>query len=82
MEVKYKLKYRQVKCPNCKHIFMWLYGPTEASYCLYRRKGVKEELLSTICPKCNLKMVVPDDALGGINIADEAIELFATVRGL
>ena len=75
-------RFRQVKCPNCKHIFMWLNEPTGTSYCLFRRKGVEEELFSTTCPKCNLEMVVLDDVLEGIDIAGEAIELFSTIRGL
>ena len=75
-------KFRQVKCPKCKHTFMWLDQPNGVSYCLYRRKGVEEELISTTCPKCNLEMVVPEDVLDGIAINDEAIELFATLRGI
>jgi endogenous inhibitor of DNA gyrase (YacG/DUF329 family) len=75
-------KYRQVKCPRCKHIFMWLDAPMGASYCLYRRRGSEEELYSTTCPKCNLEMIVPGNVIEGIDINCEAVELFSTVRGI
>lgn len=75
-------KYRQVQCPKCKHIFMWLEGPTGSSYCIYRRKNRDEEIFSTTCPKCNLKMVVPSDTVEGIDINDEAIILSSTLRGI
>lgn len=75
-------RYRQVQCPKCKHIFMWLDAPLGVSYCLYRRKGIEEELYSTSCPKCNLEMVVPGDVLEGIDISSDTVELFSTVRGI
>lgn len=75
-------KYRQVQCPKCDHIFMWLEGPTGTSYCLYRRKGENEELHNTTCPKCNLEMVVPSNSIKGIDINDSSVELFTTIRGI
>ena len=75
-------KFKEVECPKCNHRFAWLEAPCGNSYCLYRRKGVNEELFSTVCPQCDLEMVVPADEHTGIAIADETIELFSTVRGI
>lgn len=75
-------KYRQVRCPKCRHVFVWLNEPTGTSYRTYRRKGFDEELYSTTCPKCNLEIAVPLDTLDGIDIDDTAIEIFATYRGI
>lgn len=75
-------KFKEVQCPKCKHIFVWLNEPHGNSYCLYRRKGVEEELFTTTCPECSLEMVVPHDSHEGIDILDEKIEFYSTVRGL
>lgn len=75
-------KFKEVECPKCNHRFAWLEEPNGNSYYLYRRKGVNEELFSTVCPQCGLEMVVPGDGHTGIAIADETIELFSTVRGI
>lgn len=76
-------KFRQAECPVCGHIFMWQeYSHVGTSYCSYRRKGYKEELMSTCCPKCNLKMIVPNDSLKGIDIRDENAEVADLIRGL
>lgn len=75
-------KFKGVECPKCNHRFAWLEEPNGNSYCLYRRKGVNEELFSTVCPRCGLEMVVPSDEHTGISITDESIELFSTVRGI
>lgn len=77
-----KYKYYEVQCPCCKHIFTWLKEPSGNSYYLYRRKGVEEELFSTVCPKCNLEMVIPDGLSVGIEIQNEIIEQFDTIRGI
>lgn len=75
-------KFREIECPFCKHHFTWLEEPNGNSFCLYRRKGRNEELFSTVCPKCNLEMIVPDGQSVGIDIKDRKVEMFATVRGL
>ena len=75
-------KFKEVECPECNHRFAWLEQPSGNSYCLYRRKGIDEKLFSTVCPQCGLEMVVPSDKHMGIAVADKAVELFSTVRGL
>ena len=82
--MKILYKFRQVKCPLCGHIFMWQKEPVFVgnSYCMYKRKGLNEELENAICPKCNLEMVVPNDSLKGIDINSEDIEVAYTSRGL
>lgn len=75
-------RFKEVQCPKCKHTFVWLQEPHGNSYCLYRRKGVEEELFSTTCPRCSLEMVIPSDLHNGIDIQDDMIEQFATVRGI
>lgn len=75
-------KFKEVECPKCNHRFTWLEEPNGNSYCLYCRKGVNEELFSTVCPRCGLEMVVPSDEHTGISITDESIVLFSTVRGI
>lgn len=62
--------------------YFWLEAPHGNSYCLYRRKGIKEKLFTTTCSKCSLEMVVPHDSHEGIDVQDDTIEQFATVRGI
>jgi len=75
-------KFKEVECSKCNHRFAWLEEPSGNSYCLYRRKGIDEELFSTVCPQCGLEMVVPSDKHMGIAVTDKAVELFSTVRGI
>ena len=75
-------KYKEVRCPKCNHIFVWLEQPQGNSYCLYRRKGYEEEMFSTTCPNCSLEMVIPSESHNGIDIRDDMVEQFATLRGL
>lgn len=76
-------KYRQIECPLCGHIFMWIeYADLPPNYNVYRRKGVDEELGSTHCPKCNCGMIVSNDSKRGISVEDEVVELRGTVRGI
>ena len=76
-------KCRQIQCPRCEHIFMWIeYADLPTSYCVYKRKNVEEELGSTHCPKCNCEMVVPNDSERGISVENENVELRGTVRGI
>ena len=76
-------KCRQVQCPVCGHVFMWIeYADLPPSYNVYKRNGIDEELGSTHCPKCNCKMIVPDDSKIGISVKDETVELKGTVRGI
>ena len=76
-------KCRQVQCPTCTHIFMWIeYADLPPSYNVYKRIDVEEELGSTHCPKCNCEMIVPDDSKLGIAVGDENVELIGMVRGI
>lgn len=76
-------KYRQVECPLCGHIFMWIeYADLPPSYNVYRRKGIDEELGSTHCPKCNCEMIVPSELSTGISVENESVELRGTIRGI
>ena len=74
--------YRQVKCPRCNHLFMWIENEDKPRrYSIYRRKGRDEMLLSTKCPKCNCKMVVAGDSLVGLYENDEKVEEIGIVEG-
>ena len=76
-------KYRQVKCPLCDHVFMWIeYADLPPNYNVYRRKGIDEELGSTHCPKCNCEMIVPSECSTGISVETKNVELRGTVRGI
>jgi len=75
-------KFKEVECPKCNHRFAWLEAPTGTSYCLYRRKGVNEELFSTVCPQCGLEMIVPENEHRGISVNDDTVEMFSTLRGI
>lgn len=77
-------KCRQVRCPLCTHVFMWLENADSLnkSYVIYRIKGTQEDLMSAICPKCNCEMVVPNNLLTGIDIKNEIVEKVATCRGI
>ena len=69
--------------PQCNHVFIWIeYADLPPSYCVYRRKGIDEELGSTHCPKCNCKMIAPSDLTTGISVENENVELIGTVRGI
>lgn len=76
-------KCRQVKCPLCAHIFMWIeYADLPPSYKVYRKKGSDEELGSTYCPQCNCEMVVPGNSLAGVAVSSEDVILLDTMRGV
>ena len=76
-------KCRQIQCPACDHIFMWIeYADLPTSYNVYKRKNRDEELGSTHCPKCNCEMIAPDNSTVGISVGDENVELKCTVRGI
>ena len=75
--------FLEIICPNCKHKFMWLENTYKGtSYAVYRRKGHKEMLESTSCPKCNIEMVVLKDSCSGIDIRDDSIEIASILRGI
>ena len=77
------LKCRQVQCPKCKHVFMWIeHADLPSSYNVYRRKGIDEELGSTRCPMCCCEMIIPSDIKLGISIEDDTVEHMGTVRGI
>ena len=75
-------KFKEIRCPVCGHIFTWLEEPLGNCYCVYQRKGVDEELFSTICPQCGLEMVVPEESHDGISVEDNGIEIRGTMRGI
>ena len=75
--------FLEITCPNCKHKFMWLESTYNgSSYPVYRRKGYNEILESTVCPKCNIEMVVLKDSCNGIDISDDSIEIASILRGI
>ena len=77
------LRYRQVQCPLCDHIFLWQRASYTGPGCdIYRRTGRNEELESTYCPKCGFEMVVAEDLLEGIDIQDEKLERISAIRGI
>lgn len=62
---------------------MWIeYADLPPSYCVYKRKGVDEELGSTHCPKCDCEMIVPEDSARGLAVDDDNVVLIGTVRGI
>lgn len=76
--------FYELKCPCCGHRFVWYEGTDKNSSgtLLYRRKGFKEELLSTPCPKCSVELAVLTDSHTGIPIQDDSIEVAAHIRGI
>ena len=81
-EVRIVYNWRHIKCPQCNHVFVWIEdGCCARPYYIYRRKGQSEMLLSTRCPKCNCRMVVPSDSPTGICVDDENIEEIGCVEG-
>ncbi len=75
------LRYREVKCPWCKHIFMWLKGSGDGSYYVYYNKMTKEHMETAKCPDCGKPMIVLDHVLVGVDTDDDSFEK-GTVRGL
>lgn len=76
-------KYRHVKCPCCKHIFMWREESYTGSSCdIFKYKGIDVQLESACCPKCDFEMVVENHLFEGIDIQDKNIERFIAIRGI
>ena len=75
------MRFFELICPNCRHQFVWLEHSHYSGY-IYRRKGHNEELESTICPKCNIKIAVLKDSSSGLDITDESIEIADIMRGI
>lgn len=75
--------FLELTCPNCRHQFIWLEHTYKGSiYTVYKRIGYDEILESTLCPKCNIEMVVLKDSHIGIDIRDKSIEVAGTLRGI
>lgn len=67
-------KFIEIECPSCGHRFVWLEHTYKGTrYKVYRRAGHNEVLESTVCPKCNLEMVVIKDLHIGISVEDSTI---------
>ncbi len=77
-------KCREVQCPRCEHIFMWLQNADtlNKSYVIYRVKGMQEDFTTTFFPKCSCEMVISNSLLTGIDIENEMVEKVATCRGI
>ncbi len=75
-------KYREVKCPQCEHIFMWS-NTTRESYVVYeyRIKETGAYVEKAKCPKCAADMLVLEHVLEGIDLKDDRIETIG-VRGI
>lgn len=67
-------KFREVKCPWCEHVFMW--GNLSEGLTLhdYKLKETGEILEEARCPKCNIKMVILEHILEGVDPQDKRIE--------
>ncbi len=77
-----RYEYREVKCPWCGHVFMWIENAEEGIVIyLYRLKETGERAGAAVCPKCGRKMVVLDDVFEGVDINDDKIEWIG-VRGI
>lgn len=77
-------EYREVKCPWCGHIFMWEKHGThamESSFYVYLLKSTHEAVGEAVCPSCEIKMLVLEHVLEGIDPDDERFEK-ETIRGL
>ena len=75
------MRFFEIICPNCRHQFVWLEQSYGNGY-IYKRKGHDEELDSTVCPKCNIRMVVLKDSFTGLDITDESIDIVDGIRGI
>ena len=76
-------KFIELRCQNCKHQFMYLENTYKGTRCtLYRRKGHKELLESTICPKCNTEIAILKSKHTGIDITNSSIETAGTIHGI
>ena len=76
------IEYREVKCFDCGHIFIWNKGEFELPIIYeYRLKITKEMLWKAKCPCCGQEMVVREHVLEGISIGDDSVEAIG-VRGI
>lgn len=70
-----KYEYRKVQCPWCDHIFMFRKNGGEGLiFHEYRLKSTGEYLEKTMCPLCEMEMVILDHILTGIDLDDDRIE--------
>ncbi len=67
------LKAREVICPFCEHMFMYL-NADEIWFNKYSVKGSSEILTETKCPKCLEKVLIKDGELKGKSIMDYDVE--------
>ncbi len=68
-------KYREVKCPSCDHVFMWIRNNGDGLLLRwYQLKSTGEPVEEAKCPKCGMKMLVLEHILTGIDINDDRIE--------
>lgn len=75
--------FYELRCPACKNRFVYMKGTYKGPiYKVYKRKGHKEALESTNCPKCNIEVAIIEDSLAAIDIRDESIELAGIERGI
>lgn len=76
-------KFIELQCPYCDHRFVWEEHTRSGSRCkIYSRKGHKEHLISTVCPKCGLEMVVLKELHTGLAIDDESLEVVGISIGI
>ena len=69
------MKFREVKCPFCDHVFMWReYGEMEPEYRERNEDGTKGEYLyRTKCPKCEETLAIKDHVFLPLDPADKHI---------
>lgn len=75
-------KFREVKCPECEHIFMWNKdGEERLAIYEYRIKATGERVEKAKCPCCGKYMLVMEHVLLGIEVDDERFEKIG-IRGI
>lgn len=65
-------EYREVKCPQCGHVFMWQEESRRLQQAWrYGLKATGEPVDDAVCPGCGTKMIVLKGSFVGVDIDDE-----------
>ncbi len=75
-------KYREVECPYCNHVFMWINGESIPNKTIeYRIEGCDAILEDAICPECGRTCLIMPGILAGLREDDSRVRKFG-IRGL
>ncbi len=72
-------EYREVKCPQCGHVFMWEIGPRRPHPAIYiwieyKSKATGEYAYEAVCPECGMIMAVAEKSFVGYDVDDERFD--------